>query len=52
MLVAGGTAPTIHFTDYEKLQDVSCTDGSHLDYSDARIFTGEVMQLLQRRDFL
>lgn len=52
VLASEVTALTIHFTDYKKLQDFSCTDGSHLDYSDARIFTREVTTLLQRRNFL
>lgn len=46
------TTPTIHFADYEKLQDFSCNDGSHLSYSDAQIFTREVITLLQRQYFL
>jgi len=45
-------APTIHFEDYERLQDFNCTDGSHLDYSDARTFTREIVTMLQNRNFL
>lgn len=45
------SAPTIHFTDYENLQDFSCTDGSHLDYSDARRFTREIIMILQHQNF-
>lgn len=45
------SAPTIHFADYENLQNFNCTDGSHLDYSDARTFTREIITMLRHLNF-
>ena len=52
VLAEGVGAATIHFSDHEYLQDFSCTDGSHLGYSDARKFTREILEMLQSRNFL
>lgn len=45
------SVPAIHFADHENLLDFRCTDGSHLDYSDALKFTEEIIEILRFQGF-
>ena len=42
------SAPAFHFEDYPQLQDTQCTDGSHLQHSDAIRFTRNMVELLKQ----
>ncbi len=45
------TAYVIHFEDYPELSRSRCTDGSHLNYDDARYFTRQLVAILSEKGF-
>lgn len=51
-LAAETGAETIHWTEIPGLPEMSCRDGSHLDYRDAEVFTRYLLAELDRRGLL
>jgi hypothetical protein len=46
------SAVTIHFEDDDFLSGFKCPDGSHLDVSDARRFTGDVLKIMAAKSLI
>jgi hypothetical protein len=46
------SAATIHFEDDASLAAFKCPDGSHLDVSDARRFTGVLLKILAAKNLI
>jgi len=50
--VAATSAICIHFADMERLGDIACPDGSHLDHSDTARFSDSLIDELRQRGIL
>jgi hypothetical protein len=46
------SSPTLYFKDYPELSGFTCMDGSHLDYSDARVFTDNLARIVLEKKLL